>query len=174
MLPPLTFILGGAASGKSKIAENLVISTGRPRVYLATAQAFDDEMRTKVAAHLAQRGSDWTTIEEPVDVASRLTERDTDQIVLLDCVTLWLSNIILAERDEAADSAALMKALEDAPCPVVVVSNEVGLGIVPDNALSRRFRGAQGQLNQALAAQAGLIVNVVAGLPQILKGTWPE
>lgn len=174
MLPPLTFILGGAASGKSKIAENLVISTGRPRVYLATAQAFDDEMKTKVAAHLAQRGSDWTTIEEPVDVASRLTERDTDQIVLLDCVTLWLSNIILAERDEAADSAALMKALEDAPCPVVVVSNEVGLGIVPDNALSRRFRGAQGQLNQALAAQAGLVVNVVAGLPQILKGTWPE
>ncbi|MFO7805487.1 MAG: bifunctional adenosylcobinamide kinase/adenosylcobinamide-phosphate guanylyltransferase [Paracoccaceae bacterium] len=174
MLPPLTFILGGAASGKSKIAENLVISTGRPRVYLATAQAFDDEMKTKVAAHLAQRGSDWTTIEEPVDVASRLTERDTDQILLLDCVTLWLSNIILAERDEAADSAALMKALEDAPCPVVVVSNEVGLGIVPDNALSRRFRGAQGQLNQALAAQAGLVVNVVAGLPQILKGTWPE
>lgn len=174
MLPPLTFILGGAASGKSKIAENLVNSTGRPRVYLATAQAFDDEMKTKVAAHLAQRGSDWTTIEEPVDVASRLTERDTDQIVLLDCVTLWLSNIILAERDEAADSAALMKALEDAPCPVVVVSNEVGLGIVPDNALSRRFRGAQGQLNQALAAQAGLVVNVVAGLPQILKGTWPE
>lgn len=174
MLPPLTFILGGAASGKSKIAENLVISTGRPRVYLATAQAFDDEMKTKVAAHLAQRGSDWTTIEEPVDVASRLTERDTDQILLLDCVTLWLSNIILAERDEAADSAALMKALGDAPCPVVVVSNEVGLGIVPDNALSRRFRGAQGQLNQALAAQAGLVVNVVAGLPQILKGTWPE
>lgn len=174
MLPPLTFILGGTASGKSKIAENLVISTGRPRVYLATAQAFDDEMKTKVAAHLAQRGSDWTTIEEPVDVASRLTERDTDQILLLDCVTLWLSNIILAERDEAADSAALMKALEDAPCPVVVVSNEVGLGIVPDNALSRRFRGAQGQLNQALAAQAGLVVNVVAGLPQILKGTWPE
>ncbi|MFN2305695.1 MAG: bifunctional adenosylcobinamide kinase/adenosylcobinamide-phosphate guanylyltransferase [Paracoccaceae bacterium] len=174
MLPPLTFILGGAASGKSKIAENLVISTGRPRVYLATAQAFDDEMKTKVAAHLTQRGSDWTTIEEPVDVASRLTERDTDQILLLDCVTLWLSNIILAERDEAADGAALMKALEDAPCPVVVVSNEVGLGIVPDNALSRRFRGAQGRLNQALAAQAGLVVNVVAGLPQILKGTWPE
>ncbi len=150
------------------------MSTGRPRVYLATAQAFDDEMRAKVAAHRVQRGPGWTTIEEPVAVAHRLTQRDADQIVLLDCVTLWLTNIILAERDEAADSAALVKALEETPCPVVVVSNEVGLGIVPDNALSRRFRGAQGRLNQALAARAGLVVNVVAGLPQVLKGTWPE
>lgn len=174
MLPPLTFILGGAASGKSRIAENLVISSGRPRIYLATAQAFDDEMRSKVAVHRAQRGPDWTTIEEPVEIAPKLTERQADQIVLLDCVTLWLTNVILAERDEEADAAALLEALKAAPCPVVVVSNEVGLGIVPDNALSRRFRGAQGRLNQALAAQANLVVNMIAGLPQVLKGEWPE
>jgi len=156
------------------IAENLVISTGRPRVYLATAQAFDDEMRKKVAAHRAQRGPDWTTIEEPVEIQPLLARRDAGQIVLLDCVTLWLTNVILAERNEVADSAALVKALGQAPCPIVVVSNEVGLGIVPDNALSRRFRAAQGRLNQAIAARAGLVVNVVAGLPQVLKGAWPQ
>lgn len=173
MLPPLAFILGGAASGKSKFAESLVISTGQPRIYVATAQAFDAEMAAKVAAHKTQRGADWTTIEEPLEVATLIPHQPRGAVVLIDCATLWLTNVLLADRDPEAESATLIAALTRAPCPVVVVSNEVGLGIVPDNALSRRFRAAQGRFNQSLAAEADLVVNVIAGLPQVLKGTLP-
>ena len=169
----LTFILGGASSGKSTYAEGLVISTGRPRTYIATAQAFDDEMRQKIAAHIAQRGADWTTVEAPFDPATVLRSRDPADVVLLDCITLWLTNVILADRDVDDAFDDLLTALAACLCPVVVVSNEVGMGIVPDNALSRRFRAAQGRINRALAAQADRVVAVMAGLPLALKGDLP-
>lgn len=165
-----TLVLGGAASGKSAFAENLCFQTQKNRVYIATAQAFDDEMRAKISDHQVQRGADWTTIEAPLDVGAALQTCPAGSVVLLDCATLWLSNVLLAEQDVAAQSDALCAAIAACPAQVVVVSNEVGHGIVPDNALARQFRNAQGRLNQMLAAQAGVVVQVIAGLPQVLKG----
>lgn len=169
-LPKLTLVLGGAASGKSSLAEVLCFQTKKRRIYVATSQAFDDEMRAKISAHRAQRGPDWMTLEAPLDVAGALMSRVKDEIVLLDCATLWLSNVLLAEQDERAAGDALLAALVASAAQIVVVSNEVGHGIVPDNALARQFRNAQGRLNQMLAAHADLVVHVVAGLPQVLKG----
>lgn len=173
MLPAQSLVLGGAASGKSLFAEGLVKQSGRPMIYLATAQAFDDEMRTKLAHHKSQRGPGWRTIEEPMDVGRTLAALGGDTAVLLDCVTMWLSNQLLAEADLEEAEASLMAGLALCAAPVVMVSNEVGLSVVPDNALARRFRDAQGRLNQKLAARADLVVNVVAGLPQVLKGHLP-
>ncbi|MDC0739010.1 bifunctional adenosylcobinamide kinase/adenosylcobinamide-phosphate guanylyltransferase [Cognatishimia sp. SS12] len=173
MLPKLTFVLGGAASGKSAFAEKLVNDAGCPKVYLATAQAFDAEMRAKISAHIAMRGAGWHTIEAQLDLAPALAGCRADQVVLLDCATMWLSNQLLAEKDVAEATAALLEALAACPGRIVLVSNEVGMGIVPDNALARQFREAQGKLNQQLAAAADLAFFVVAGLPQCLKGDWP-
>ncbi|WP_170402596.1 bifunctional adenosylcobinamide kinase/adenosylcobinamide-phosphate guanylyltransferase [Ruegeria arenilitoris] len=173
MYPDLTFVLGGAASGKSAFAEQLVVSSGKSRVYLATSQVFDDEMRDKVQRHIAQRGEGWATVEAPLDLGPALADLTPDHICLIDCATMWLTNHLLAENDLEVAQAALLQALKSCHAPVVIVSNEVGHGIVPDNALSRRFREAQGRLNIALAAQADLAVQVTAGLPLVLKGQLP-
>lgn len=173
MLPELTLVLGGAASGKSTLAESLVAQSGQNRVYLATAQAFDDEMQAKVARHRQMRGDGWQTIEAPLDPGSVLHDISAGQVVLLDCATMWLSNHLLAESDLEQARDTLLAGLSACLAPVVVVSNEVGLSVVPENPLARRFREAQGRLNQTLAARAGLVVNVVAGLPQVLKGHLP-
>ena len=169
-LPPLTLVLGGAASGKSAYAESLAMKSTRPRIYIATAQAFDAEMKDKIADHQRVRGPDWTTIEAPVDLPAALGRVQPEDVVLIDCATLWLSNIILADQDVKQAKDDLLNALAAAPCPVVIVSNEVGQGIVPDNALSRKFRNAQGRLNQDIAAKADTVVAVMAGLPLALKG----
>jgi len=173
MLPNLTLVLGGANSGKSDFAETLVRETGLRRIYIATAQAFDREMQSKIDAHRAARGADWNTVEAPLNLTLALENWAPDDAVLIDCATLWLSNHLLADHDLEAECAALLNALAATPGPVVVVSNEVGMGIVPDNALARRFRTAQGRLNRALAIQAGLVVAVMAGLPMVLKGQLP-
>jgi len=170
-LPSLTLVLGGTASGKSGYAESLCEQSGLAKIYVATAQVFDDEMADKVARHLDQRGANWTTIETPLDVRGALATATKNDVVLIDCATLWLTNLILGEHDVATHSKALLRSLTDCPAPVVIVSNEVGQGIVPDNALSRRFRNAQGRLNQDIAAQADTVVAVMAGLPLALKGT---
>lgn len=173
MRPNLTFILGGAASGKSTYAEQLVVSSGKNRVYLATSQVFDDEMRDKVDQHIAQRGAGWTTVEAPFDLQPTLAGITETQICLIDCATMWLTNHLLAEHDLKQAQDALFSALHACQGEIVIVSNEVGHGIVPDNALARAFREAQGRLNIALAAQADLVVQVTAGLPQVLKGQLP-
>ncbi|HSG55033.1 bifunctional adenosylcobinamide kinase/adenosylcobinamide-phosphate guanylyltransferase [Seohaeicola saemankumensis] len=173
MLPKLTLVLGGAASGKSAFAERLVLDSGLAPVYLATAQAWDEEMRGKIARHRNARGAGWLTHEAPLDLAPALTAARPDQAVLLDCATLWLTNQMLADHDLAAQETALLAALDACAAPVVVVSNEIGMSVVPENALARRFRQAQGELNQRLAAQAPLVVAVMAGLPLVLKGTLP-
>jgi adenosylcobinamide kinase/adenosylcobinamide-phosphate guanylyltransferase len=172
-LPRLSLVLGGAASGKSGFAEALVTGTARARVYLATAQAFDDEMRAKLERHRVMRGPDWRTVEAPLALAPVLEQAGADEVVLLDCITMWLSNHLLADHDLDRAQSALMVALDACAAPVVMVSNEVGLSVVPDNALARRFRDAQGRINQALAARSDLVVHVIAGLPQALKGTLP-
>ncbi|PIE13376.1 MAG: bifunctional adenosylcobinamide kinase/adenosylcobinamide-phosphate guanylyltransferase [Rhodobacterales bacterium] len=169
----LTLILGGIASGKSAFAETVVTRAGLPRVYLATAQAFDDEMRAKLDRHRARRGPDWQTIEDPLDAAARLSEMTPGRIVLLDCATMWLSNHMLADSDVEKERARLLSALAQCPAPVVVVSNEIGLSGIAENALARRFANEQGRLNQSLAEQASRVTFVAAGLPLALKGPLP-
>ena len=173
MLPSLTFVLGGAASGKSRIAENILVNSGLNLVYLATSRIWDDEIQDKVNVHRARRGPEWATVNAPVDLATPLDQATSDQAVLLDCATMWLTNVMLDEDDLATAQAGFLSALKACRAPVVVVSNEVGQGIVPDNALARQFREAQGRLNIALAAQADCVIHVVAGLPRCLKGEMP-
>ena len=172
-LPHLSMVIGGARSGKSRFAEGLVIRSARPRLYIATAEARDDEMRARIAQHQQDRGPDWRTLEAPHDLPATLASARPEEVVLLDCATLWLTNRMLAEADLEAEAAALIAALVACAAPVVVVTNELGWSIVPENALARRFRDAQGRLNQRLAEAAGLAVAVIAGLPVALKGQLP-
>lgn len=173
VLPKLTLVLGGAASGKSAFAERLIAATARPRVYIATAQASDAEMQARIARHVAARGPGWQTVEAPLSVAQAVARADPAAAVLIDCATLWLSNLMFANADTAAETATLLSAIAATAAPLVVVSNEIGLSPVPDHPLARRFRDEQGTLNQRLAAQADLAVLVVAGLPMLLKGHLP-
>jgi adenosylcobinamide kinase/adenosylcobinamide-phosphate guanylyltransferase len=169
-LPRLTLVLGGARSGKSRFAEGLVTSQPGPWVYVATGEARDAEMVERIAHHAARRGPGWVTREVPLALADLVHTLGADCApTLIDCLTLWLSNIMLAERDVEAERAALLQALEAAAGPIVIVSNEVGLGIVPENALARAFRDEQGRLNAAVAAAADSVVLMAAGLPLTLK-----
>ena len=172
-LQKVALVLGGASSGKSAFAEGLVTGTGLSRVYLATAQAWDAEMTAKIARHRESRGPLWRTVEAPLDPVPALRNVMPTEAVLIDCATLWLTNLILADADLAAAETELLDAIHACPAPVVIVSNEVGLGIVPETPLGRRFRDAQGGLNQRLAARADLVVFVAAGLPMVLKGALP-
>ncbi|MCM2474926.1 bifunctional adenosylcobinamide kinase/adenosylcobinamide-phosphate guanylyltransferase [Rhizobium sp. CG5] len=165
-------VLGGARSGKSRFAEGLAIETGLERHYIATGRAFDDEMRARIAQHKADRaGRGWTTHEEPLALTDTLTRiDDPGRVVLVDCLTLWVTNLMMEERDVAADSAALGALLPDLKATVLLVSNEVGLGIVPDNAMARAFRDHAGRLHQIVAEQATEVYFVAAGLPLKMKG----
>jgi adenosylcobinamide kinase/adenosylcobinamide-phosphate guanylyltransferase len=167
----LTLVLGGARSGKSRYAEGLITALPPRWTYVATAQAGDDEMAARIAAHRARRGGGWQTVEAPHDLAGALRAAPPGMPVLVDCLTLWLSNRMLADADLDQEAAALEQILRPRDAPSVLVANEVGSGIVPDNALARRFRDRQGLLNQRLAACADRVVLVVAGLPLIVKGT---
>jgi adenosylcobinamide kinase/adenosylcobinamide-phosphate guanylyltransferase len=173
VLPRLTLVMGGAASGKSRFAEKLVLSSGQPRSYIATAQAYDTEMVEKIEKHQTQRGANWDTYETPLAPWEALGKIAPSHNVLLDCATFWLSNIMLGEHDIAAKKVRLFASLTAFDGSIVVVSNEVGQGVVPDNKLARQFRQAQGELNQELAALADLVVLVTAGLPLALKGQIP-
>lgn len=172
-LPPLTLVVGGARSGKSAFAERLITQSARPRRYIATAEAWDDEMRTRIAQHRHDRGTAWTTVEAPLALAAALADARPDEAVLVDCATLWLTNHLLAEHDLETETARLLAALGASPAPIVIVSNETGWGIVPENPLARRFRDEQGRLNQRLATASTLVVTVIAGLPMVLKGQLP-
>jgi adenosylcobinamide kinase/adenosylcobinamide-phosphate guanylyltransferase len=162
--PEVFFVLGGARSGKSTYAEGLVEARAGPWVYVATAQTFDEEMRTRLAEHRARRADGWRTVEEPLDLAGALAHSGP---MLVDCLTLWLTNLMLAGREP--DWPELVAAIDARPAPTVFVSNEVGLGIVPDNALARAFRDTAGRLHQRIAARADRVVFMVAGLPMVLK-----
>lgn len=164
----LTLVLGGARSGKSRHAESIITALPGPWVYIATAQAFDDEMRDRIAAHRARRASGWNTMEAPVDLAGALATA-SGHPALVDCLTLWLTNVLLGGHDVAAAMTALGTALDARDAPTVLVANEVGLGIVPDNALARDFRDQAGLLNQRMAARADAVLFLVAGLPMRVK-----
>jgi len=164
------FVLGGARSGKSRYAQGRAEACPGALAYIATAQAFDDEMADRIARHQDDRDARWTTLEEPLDLAGAIDRAGADAgAVLVDCLTLWLSNLMLAELPLDAPVAALGEAIRRCPCPLVLVSNEVGLGIVPDNPLARRFRDEAGRLNQAVAALAGEVQFIAAGLPLRMK-----
>ena len=171
-------VLGGARSGKSRFAqacaEAASARSGRDLVFLATAQAFDAEMKQRIAAHVADRRASWRTVEAPFDlVAALAAEATSSRIVLVDCLTLWLSNLMLRGDDLEVAGRSLAEQARASPGSVVYVSNEVGAGIVPDNALARRFRDAQGRLNQLMAAACRDVVLVTAGLPLVLKPCAP-
>ena len=168
-LPKLTLVLGGARSGKSRHAEALVSAAPPPWIYLATGEPGDDEMAARIAEHRARRGSQWQTVEAPRDLAGALAKAPPNAAVLVDCLTLWLSNLMLAGADIEAETARLEAALMARAGPTVLVANEVGLGIVPDNPLARRFRDAQGRLTQRIAAKADHVVLLVAGIPMKVK-----
>ena len=164
-----TLVLGGARSGKSRFAEGLAKGVEGSRTYIATAEPFDEEMRQRIARHREQRaGEGWTTIEAPLDPAAAL--RGAEGFVLLDCVTVWLGNLMHHERHIGEAVDGLCAALEGTAAQVLLVSNEVGLSIVPENAMARRFRDEQGLANQALAAIADNVYFIAAGLPLKLKG----
>ncbi len=167
MAARVTLVLGGARAGKSSYAMTL-LGGG---LFIATAEAGDAEMAERIAAHRAERGDAWTTVEEPLDLAPVLHRHAGDtRPILVDCLTLWLSNLMHRDRDVDAATSALLAALGDRAGETVFVANEVGLGIVPDNALARRFRDAQGTLNRRVAARADRVVFMAAGLPLELKG----
>ena len=171
-MAPIIFVLGGARSGKSRFAEERTCAfAAKEKVYVATAECRDEEMESRIALHRARRGADWTTIEAPHRLPETLSaEASGDRAVLVDCLTLWLTNHLLAEADLGQQVAELTRALAASPAALYVVSNEVGQGIVPDNALARRFRDEAGWMNQAVAAAADRAVLVAAGLPLVLKG----
>jgi adenosylcobinamide kinase/adenosylcobinamide-phosphate guanylyltransferase len=171
----VTLVLGGARSGKSRHAEALARATGFERIYIATAEAFDAEMTERIAHHRTQRAGDgWTTVEAPLDLPRQLRQQaGPARVVLVDCLTLWLSNLMLGDHPLAPAEAALIAALEAADGPVILVSNEVGLGLVPETPLGRAFRDAQGRLNQRLAALAERVQFIAAGLPLTLKEPSP-
>ena len=168
----VTLVLGGARSGKSRFAEGLIEASGRPAIYIATAEAHDDEMRARISEHRDRRRDFWTTVDAPLALGKAISTHSTEGgVILVDCLTLWVTNLILAEHDIAAASTSLASLLAGPlPCPVVLVSNEVGLGIVPDNAMARAFRDHAGRLHQSIAAIAERVVFVAAGLPLTLKG----
>lgn len=168
-LPKLTLVLGGARSGKSRHAEALVAAEPAPWVYVATARALDAEMARRVAEHRRRRGAGWITVEAPVALADALAEAPAGAPLLVDCLTFWLTNLMLEERDVGAATTGLEEALAARRGPVVLVSNEVGMGIVPDNALARAFRDEAGRLHQRLAARADHVLFMVAGLPITVK-----
>ena len=166
----LVLLVGGARSGKSRLALERAQALPGELVYLATGEALDAEMSDRIARHRAERGPRWRTVEAPLDLSAAITrESREDNVVLVDCLTLWLSNLILGERDVQVATASLLEALAGRRGTVLLVSNEVGMGIVPDNALARRFRDEAGRLNQAVARVADEVLFVCAGLALRMK-----
>lgn len=170
----IALFLGGARSGKSEAAEKFVLGSGKSPVYLATAEIGDAEMSKRIDSHKKRRGNIWQTIEAPLQLIDPLAKVKENQIVLLDCLTLWLSNVMLGKLDLDVEIKNLLAALQCCMAPVVCVSNEVGMGLVPETPLGREFRDAHGLLNQKVAEISGLVVFVAAGLPLLLKGSLPE
>lgn len=165
----IVLILGGARSGKSRHAMRLAEERAENPVLIATAEAGDDEMRQRIARHRRERGAHWTTVEEPLELAAAIAARKTGDVAVVDCLTLWLSNLMREERDCEAEVERLLAAVRDSPGELILVSNEVGLGVVPATPLGRGFRDEQGRLNQRIAESVDEVILLVAGLPMTLK-----
>ena len=165
-----TLVLGGARSGKSRFAEKLVSGSGFKPVYLATGRAGDEEMHDRIIIHQERRGDIWETIEEPLALADALRQTaHSGRAILVDCLTLWVTNLMMAEANVMRECAGLKKLIGDLAVPVVFVSNEVGLGIVPENKMAREFRDLAGHVNQEIADACETVYFVASGLPLTLK-----
>ncbi|MBL4740795.1 MAG: bifunctional adenosylcobinamide kinase/adenosylcobinamide-phosphate guanylyltransferase [Sneathiella sp.] len=170
ILPITTLLLGGARSGKSAFAEDLAVKSDLDRLYLATGRAYDQEMTDRIEKHQKGRGAGWTTLEAPLDIVTPLVENAaSDRVILVDCLTLWITNLMMAENNIEEEMQKLLASLTTLKGPVLFVSNEVGQGIVPDNAMARAFRDHAGRLHQLIAAQADSVYFLTAGIPQKLK-----
>lgn len=167
-------ITGGARSGKSGYAEARALQLGTPLTYIATAEAFDDEMAKRIAAHQERRGPEWHVINAPLAVPEAIYECDGKGPCLVDCLTLWLSNLMFAEHDIATATANLVTAIQNRTDPIILVTNEVGAGIVPENALARRFRDEAGRMNQIIAAHVDEVYVSISGMPLKLKPSRDE
>jgi len=164
--------LGGARSGKSRFAEKLILNSGLKAVYIATGRALDEEMSARISVHRDRRGEVWETVEEPLALADALSQSNFEgRAILVDCLTLWVTNLMMTEADVARECIHLTKILGGMDVPVVLVSNEVGLGIVPDNAMARTYADLAGDVNQRIAKVAGQVYFISAGLPLTLKTT---
>jgi adenosylcobinamide kinase / adenosylcobinamide-phosphate guanylyltransferase len=173
-VPDTSLVIGGARSGKSRFAEGLIVAQPPPWTYIATAEPFDDEMRERIAQHRADRGKGWHTADVTLALPGAIVyEQAAGRPILVDCLTLWLSNLMLADREIEPEIEHLLEALRAPTVPIVLVSNEVGMGIVPENALARAFRDHQGRLNQRVATLASRVVFMAAGLSMYLKGSAP-
>jgi adenosylcobinamide kinase/adenosylcobinamide-phosphate guanylyltransferase len=169
--PGTVFVLGGARSGKSAFAERLAAESGLQRHYVATGRAWDEEMTARIAHHRQTRGDGWKTHEEPLDLVGALRAIDVrDSVILVDCLTLWVTNLMMDSRDMAHEFASLAGHIEQAAARLILVSNEVGLGIVPENRMARDFRDHAGRLHQLIAGKAREVYFVAAGLPLKMKG----
>lgn len=162
-------ILGGVRSGKSRYGESLAVKSGLNKVFIATAEAGDNEMSDRIAAHQRDRGTGWTTVEAPLTLSEAIGTRTANEAVVVDCLTLWLTNIVLAGHDVGAGISELAAAVSKAACPLTLISNEVGMGIVPATSLGRQFRDWQGFLNQRVARECDAVVFMAAGYPMMLK-----
>lgn len=170
MAPRISFVLGGARSGKSAYAESLALKSGGDLVYIATAEIFDEEMEARIDLHRQRRGPEWKLVEAPVDLPQAIRASDGENaVILVDCLSVWTTNLLIHEQDIAQSRDALLEPLRDCRGSIVLVASETGLGIVPDNALSRRFRDANGLLNQAVAAAADEVFFMTAGIALRLK-----
>lgn len=165
----IVLVTGGARSGKSKLAEARCLALGLPATYIATAEIFDDEMRARVDTHRARRAAEWRDFAAPLDLVGALVATEGQGTRLIDCLTMWLNNVMYHAQDVGQETQRLCAALRGARAPVVLVTNEIGMGIVPDNALARAFRDAQGILNQEVAALADEVLLAVSGLPVRIK-----
>ena len=167
----ITLILGGARSGKSRYGEEMALGSGLKPAYIATAEAWDDEMRERIAVHQDRRfGRGWLEIEAPLGLAEAIAENAAeDRVLLIDCLTLWLTNLMMAEGDIDAAASTLLAVLARVPGQSILISNEVGFGIVPENAMARRFRDLAGRLHQDIARDANQVLLMVAGLPVVVK-----
>lgn len=165
-----TFVLGGARSGKSSFAEELVLKSGLKPVYIATGRAFDDEMVNRIELHQDRRGEQWQTVEEPLALVDALAQSShSGRIILVDCLTLWITNLMMAEANVMKECEGLVKCLQETSVPIVLVSNETGLGIVPMEKMSREFCDLSGMVHQAVAEVVNNVYFVTAGLPHKLK-----
>jgi adenosylcobinamide kinase/adenosylcobinamide-phosphate guanylyltransferase len=171
----IIFVTGGCRSGKSRFALDYANKHFKNKIFLATAPALDDEMKKRIKAHQEARGPEWAAIEEQTEIAKAVATVKTNyEVILLDCMTLWLSNLIMAGEQESqifSKTEAFIEAIQKIPQSVIIVSNEVGYGVVPVNDIARQFRDVMGTVNQRLAASADVVVWTIAGLPQIIKGT---
>ncbi len=169
----MVLVLGGARSGKTRWAQEAAMAqaakAGRAPLMIATATALDEEMAERIARHQADRGADWRTVEAPLELAAAVRSLEAQDVAVVDCLTLWLSNLMLADKPVEPAAGELLAACSASAASLFLVSNEVGLGIVPDNPLARRFRDAAGRLHQQIAAQAQQVVFLAAGLPLTLK-----